>query len=464
MDSAGNLYGTTVNGGSAGHGTVFELDSNGNENTLYSFNPAIGDGSPPNAGLVMDAGGNLYGTTDAGGKSGSCMTGSVMTGCGTVFKVDPNGNQTALYTFTGSNGDGVFPNGGLVIDKAGNLYGTTFGGGANGWGLVFRVDATGDETALYSFTSANGSPVGALSMDSAGNLYGTANGLAGVESIFKLDTKENETTLYGFPGFDVNGGLLVDGSGNLYGTTLEGGSAGYGTVFKLDTNGNETVLYNFMGTNGDGGFPNGDLITDGSGNLYGTTTQGGAANVGAVFEIVGAETDFSLQASAISPSSVAAGHSASSDLTIASISGFNSGVTLTCSVSPAPALAPTCALSPASVTPAANGAASSTLTVSTTGATASAAFPAQGQGASWYYALCLLVPVSMLVGDISRSSKRWRGSGLFLIALLAAAVACGSSSNTGGTKPGTPAGSYTITVTANSGSITQTTTVTLTVQ
>src|SRR5271157_3231541 len=224
-DAQGNLYGTTVNGGAQAKGTVFKVDATGNETVLYSFTGAGGDGANPEAGLVPDAQGNLYGTTYAGGASNA----------GTVFKVDTTGNETVLYSFTGAGGDGAGPTGLLVRDAQGNLYGTTVFGGASGKGTVFKADATGNETVLYSFTGAGGD------------------------------------------GANPEAGLVPDAQGNLYGTTDAGGASNAGTVFKVDTTGNETVLYSFTGAGGDGAGPTGLLVRDAQGNLYGTTVFGGAS-------------------------------------------------------------------------------------------------------------------------------------------------------------------------------------------
>jgi len=241
-NSNGNLYGTTSQQGAYGYGTVFKLDSTGKETVLYSFTGTSGDGANPYAGLARDAKGNLYGTTYYGGLE-SCNN----IGCGVVFKLDTTGKESLLHTFTGTEGDGANPSGGLVRDAKGNLYGTTrFSAGG---GIVFKVDATGKETVLYAFS-------------------GHADG----DEPF-------------------NGTLVRDGRGNLYGTTLLGGdlacSLGYGcgTVFQVDTTGKETVLYNFTGTGGDGENPMAGLVRDTKGNLYGTTAYGGAYGYGTVFKL-----------------------------------------------------------------------------------------------------------------------------------------------------------------------------------
>lgn len=302
LDTAGNFYGTTMHGGSASGGTFFKLGTTGNETVLYSFPATNGDGAAPAAGLIMDGAGNLYGTTGGGGKAcAGPFGGNYATGCGTVFKLDPTGNETVIYSFTGTNGDGANPQAPLTMDSAGNLYGTSFFGGSQGEGTVFKLDTTGQETVLFSFTGGNGAwPSAGLVMDSAGNLYGTtlavyptANPTPGI--VFKLDTTGHETLLYSFTGENGDGanpyaGLIIDSAGNLYGTTVGGGtnpcpvtnfvpgfgySAGCGTVFKVNPTGQETVLYKFTGTNGDGAYPAASLTMDSAGNLYGTTFEGG---------------------------------------------------------------------------------------------------------------------------------------------------------------------------------------------
>jgi uncharacterized repeat protein (TIGR03803 family) len=302
MDSTGNLYGN-AGGGTDGVGVVFKLDSSGHETVLYSFTATgsrNGNGGFPVGSLIMDSAGNLYGVTGGGGSTaGVCG----LNGCGTVFKLDPRGNETVLYRFLGGSGDGANPRAGLIMDSAGNFYGTTNAGGtggsgscfSSGCGTVFKLDSTGKETVLHSFTGAGGdgtNPNSALVIDSAGNLYGTASGFPGNASavppappsggqgiVFKLDSTGLETVLYTFTGSSgasPDSSLMRDAAGNLYGSTLYGGSANGGILFKLDPAGTETVLYNFPATNGDGAGPTGGLIMDSTGNLYGTTPGGGA--------------------------------------------------------------------------------------------------------------------------------------------------------------------------------------------
>jgi uncharacterized repeat protein (TIGR03803 family) len=271
-DPAGNLYGTTAVGGASGQGTVFQLDPSGNLTVLYSFTGA--DGANPRAPLIADAAGNLYGTTIIGGASGQ----------GTVFQLTPSGVLNVLYSFTGGN-DGALPFAGVIADAAGNLYGTTIDGGAGGQGTVFQLDPSGTLTVLYS--SDGGSPWAGLLADAAGNLYGTTEGGDGPGRVFQLTPSGTLNVLHRFIGSDgavPHGRLIADAAGNLYGTTHNGGTSGYGTVFQLDSSGTLTVLHSFTGGN-DGAYPEAGLLADAAGNLYGTTYGGAAGGEGTVFQV-----------------------------------------------------------------------------------------------------------------------------------------------------------------------------------
>jgi len=286
-DTAGNLYGTTYSGGAEAAGTVFKLDTAGAETVLHSFTGKNGDGKWPLAGLIRDAAGNLYGATEFGGEG---------SGAGTVFKLNQSGEKV-LYRFTGG-ADGNQAYGGVIQDSAGNLYGTTNAGGTRNIGVVFLLDGAGVETVLHSFTGAGDGafPWASLLRDSAGNLYGTTEyggaSAFGYGVVFKLDSSGVETVLYSFTGgpggADPVSGLVQDAAGNLYGTAFGGGSAeglnGNGVVFQIDTTGIETVLHTFSG-GADGGHPHGSLWRDAAGNLYGTTANGGIGNNGVVFKI-----------------------------------------------------------------------------------------------------------------------------------------------------------------------------------
>ena len=287
-DTQGNLYGTTELGGASGAGTVFKVDTTGRETVLYSFTGIGGDGAAPRAGLVQDAQGNLYGTTAVGGD----LVCNASHGCGTVFKVDTTGKETVLYSFTWTGKDGAYPNGTLAQDAQGNLYGTTYQGGKYVYfGMVFKLDATGKEKVLHSFSgnAAGANPFAGVVLDSQGNLYGTTEfGGHGGGTVYQVNSAGNRTVLHKFrwlDGADSSASLVLDAQGNLYGTTDDGGAYGYGTVFKLDTAGKETVLYSFTGTGGDGANPYASVVRDAQGNLYGTTLGGGASGNGTVFKV-----------------------------------------------------------------------------------------------------------------------------------------------------------------------------------
>ena len=281
----GHLYGTTVEGGTYGiDGTVFELThttKGWTETILHSFG-AGGDGSQPYSVLTFDKLGNFYGTTNVGGAYSY----------GTVFKLTPSGTETILWSF-GNGTDGANPLAGVVLDRNGNLYGTTEYGGAYNQGTVFKLTPSGTETILWSFGNGTDGayPVAGLVMYT-GNLYGTtANGGAyGDGTVFEVTPSGTETILHSFVNNDIDGinpyAGLVMYNGNLYGTTVNGGgiSGVAGIVFKMTPSGTETILHVFGGS-GDGAFPWGGLVFDRSGNLYGTTFSGGANGVGTVFKV-----------------------------------------------------------------------------------------------------------------------------------------------------------------------------------
>jgi uncharacterized repeat protein (TIGR03803 family) len=296
-DTAGNLYGTTARGGDSNCdrglscGVVFKLDVHGTETVLHTFTGGA-DGAYPTGTLIRDAAGNLYGTAYNGGG----ITCEVTAGCGMVFKLDPTVTFTVLHAFAGGM-DGALPDGGVIRDSSGNLYGTTSFGGASDSGTVFKVDATGKETVLYSFTGKadGGQPIAGVIRDAAGNLFGTtpAGGTRYLSAgtAYKVDTTGKETVLHKFVYNGSGDGLypyagLVPSGENLYGTTSGGGTSGYGALFRLDKAGNETVLYSFTGGT-DGRDPeNCGLVHDSAGNLYGTTEFGGDSdNDGTVFEL-----------------------------------------------------------------------------------------------------------------------------------------------------------------------------------
>lgn len=299
LNANGTLYGTTTSGGAFGFGTIFKL-SGGTETVLYSFTGGA-DGANPDSGLVRDAKGNLYGTTQFGGDLSCAFLGS--SGCGVVYKLTNTSQLTVLHSFTGT--DGVEPQG-VILDKAGNLYGTTFFGGSQNWGVLYKIDTSGSETVVYSFTGGvdGGEPNESLTMDSAGNVYGATvfggdlSGCsgAGCGVIFEGPTSGGETVLHAFTGASdgalPNGGLLLDAKGNVYGTATFGGDAkcnssqyfsGCGVVFEvMPSTLTEKVMHTFTGP--DGANPFSGLLRDAAGNFFSTTVFGGASNFGTVFE------------------------------------------------------------------------------------------------------------------------------------------------------------------------------------
>lgn len=375
-DQQGNFYGTTYQGGTGactdrtgkviGCGTVFELTLSGSEwivSKQYSFQGGL-EGQQPQGPVTLDAHGNVYGMTLAGGGLGGCYVEGVYVGCGTVFRLTPNAGggwaKALLHAFDGN--DGAFPFGGLTFDKAGNLFGTTSSGGLfqggnvfemshaqSGWlfipvydfgtnvndgnypivgvivdrhgnlygtttyggrptcycGIAFELSPTGTgwkEIILHSFAGglADGAfPYAPLIFGAPGTLYGTADSggyqgciAYGCGTVFSLSRSSGgwvETQLHHFTGGSQDGGLpnglVLDGTGNIYGTTFVGGASGNGTVFKLSTDGSWNILYSFAGGSVDGSKPVAGLAFDNAGNLYGTTSQGGTYGLGTVFQL-----------------------------------------------------------------------------------------------------------------------------------------------------------------------------------
>jgi uncharacterized repeat protein (TIGR03803 family) len=311
FDSAGNLYGTTEYGGRVREcncGTVFELSptpqGSWTQTILYSFTGMPGE-SGPVAGVIFDSAGNLYGTTYGVG-GGSCSR-----VCGTAFQLSPSSTgvwtETILHQFTGY-GDGGNPSGGLIFDNAGNLYGNNSGG--LGSGVVFELSPVSGGSWVEKTISVNVyNPVGSLVFDSFGNLYGVSAEIPCCGFIFKLSPTSSgiwqTSWIHTFQGNNLDGiqpeaGLIVDAAGNLYGTTIAGGgyncyqayfggyfnNPGCGTVFKMSLSSTgdwtETQLYNFPGS--DGLYPAG-ITSDGSGNFYGVTVEGGAYGYGEIFKM-----------------------------------------------------------------------------------------------------------------------------------------------------------------------------------
>jgi uncharacterized repeat protein (TIGR03803 family) len=295
IDPAGNIYGTTQAGGSSGFGTVFKLSPAGVETVLHNFAGGT-DGSYPNNELVLDKLGNLYGVTDSGGGTG-CQN---FKGCGTVFEIAPDGTETILYSFKGGS-DGWFPDSGLLLDSAGNLLGTTLSGGntcGEGCGTVFKLTPNGIETVLYSFKGGSDGDrpfLSTLISDPDGNLYGTTS--EGCKksggTVFKIATDETESLVHQFGGrrdgtFPASG-LVTDGLGNFYGTTAQGGPYGCGSLYKVAPDMTESVLLFFGGAKGTkkiGGCGTESVpLLDAEGNFYVSTLEREGLTHGAVLEI-----------------------------------------------------------------------------------------------------------------------------------------------------------------------------------
>jgi len=282
-DAKGDMYGTTSQGGKNGFGAVYKITPSGKETVLYSLGGPPNDGSYPWGTLIRDAKGNMYGTTSQGGAYG----------LGTVFKLAPSGKKTVLHSFSG--GDGEIPYAGLVADQKGIMYGTTYYGGAYQGGVVFKITSSGKETVMHSFsgytTGDGANPYATLILDGEGNVYGTTfyGGPSQYGVVFKVTPSYEESVLYAFggtpDGANPQAPVVFDEEGNLYGTTSTGGEYGDGAVFEFAASGTESILYSFTG-NGDGANPAAGLISGKQGNLYGTTVNGGGGDYGTVFELL----------------------------------------------------------------------------------------------------------------------------------------------------------------------------------
>ena len=604
-DAAGNLYGVAWTGGNAnpliGVGDVFEVDPAGNETTLYSFcsQPNCADGAGPN-GLIMDSAGNIYGTANGGGAN---MSG----GAGIVFELSPPAQpgaawtETVLYNFCSATNcsDGFSPFGGIIRDAAGNIYGTTqYGGAGNStkysYGTVYELSppsqpgSTWTETVLHVFCSdfpqCNDGmvPNGDLVRDAAGNLYGTttygppaSNGILGSQygsgTAFQLAPPPKqggawtETVLYFFcsvmsaggscaDGFQPRSGLIMDASGNLYGTAgggEVGGNAAGGTAFELapptkaggawtetvlynfcslancadgqdpmarltqDSAGNlfgtttyggvnqnappgtqlsgtafelsppaqsgspwtETVLYNFCSAGGwsctDGDEPEAGLLSDPVGNLYGGTWAGGSHGGGLVFML--ALPSFTVAGTSVSLSPGATTGNTST-ITLYPHGGFTGQVTLAAAITSEPAGAqdlPTLSFGASnSLNITDSSAVSDTLTITTTASTnavlrRSVPSGLRGHTGGMTLALGLIVGIGICFPTCGHTRRKKLGSLLFLVILASGLLSCSAGNGSGNTSngsPGTTPGSYVVTVTGTSGSMTVTGILRLTVR
>jgi len=287
LDPSGNIFGTASSGGRLGGGTIYRLSRDGRYVTLHNFAGGAHDGFFPNGGIILDKG-NLIGTTIAGGP-GPCGG-----GCGTVFRLNPAGEFSLVYTFL--NGpDGGVPSGSVASDVEGNVYGETQVGGdvagkcfsVGGCGTIFRIDArTGKVSTIHRFDWSDGTlPFAGLVFDSKGNLYGITeegganackSGIApapGCGTLFKVEPTGKFSLLHVFKQTDGEFPifLTIDASDNLYGTTLKGGASGLGEVFKFDNQGNFGVIHSFSGSDGEAP---GGVVTS-NGKVFGSAGAGG---------------------------------------------------------------------------------------------------------------------------------------------------------------------------------------------
>jgi uncharacterized repeat protein (TIGR03803 family) len=299
LGANGHLYGTTASGGAYvdayGGGTVYEITPSGTLTLLHSFcspTPTNGctDGWLPYAAVVQATNGDLYGTTEYGGAFGA----------GTVFKITTTGTAETLHSFCAQSecADGDTPQSPLMQATNGNLYGTTHFGGTYGGGVVFEVTPSGSLKTLDSFCAESGcadkQPAAGLVQASNGELYGTTSGYGAGGTVYRMTPSGTLTTLYSFcvqqgctNGEYPDAGLIQANDGNLYGTTSSGGAYGYGTIFKITPSGTLSTLYSFCAQSGcsDGEAPEGLLVQATNGDLYGATYSGGAYRAGTIFRL-----------------------------------------------------------------------------------------------------------------------------------------------------------------------------------
>ena len=305
--SDGDFYGTAFSGGTAGRGTAYKVTAGGAFTLLYEFAATAAgvnaDGAGPGAALIQGADGNFYGTATTGGPNAQ----------GTVFQLTPSGTLTTVHAFAptagdGTNGEGASPSGALLQSNDGTFYGTATNGGADARGAVFSMTPSGAVSLLHSFTRTGGegvSPRGSLVRDSAGVFYGTTGGggASGQGTVFQITATGGFATLYSFgvrdntganaTGAQPTGDLCAGSDGNFYGTTFTGGANSAGTVFRVTAGGALTSLYSFNavdysvnnGANVGGGNPSSGVIQGADGNLYGSTTGGGAGGSGVIYQL-----------------------------------------------------------------------------------------------------------------------------------------------------------------------------------
>ena len=290
-DSDGNLYGTSIQGGADNFGAVFKVTPSGQESVLYSF--SWGSGANPISGIMGGKNGDLYGTTT-----------NYARGNGSWFELTPSGSQMIIHPFW-PNSEGAVSQSGLIIDKLGNLFGTTNGGGntncdgLKGCGVVFKINPSDEEQVIYSFRGPEGAyPNDTLAMDTEGNLYGTTyrGGIPndifpnGCGVVFKVAPSGSESILYAFKCGTDGGGwvdspLIADRRENVYGVNPSGGVSIQGSIFKVTSQGKFVILHTFPGTSGGGWFPTQGVTADKFGNLYGVTVYGGTAGCGTIYRL-----------------------------------------------------------------------------------------------------------------------------------------------------------------------------------